>query len=241
MPADADLPFDRAHTWPRRLAAFAAGLVATTLLLHGAQRAPEVWAAFRSARASTGPITVSATREPSPTPRTTLAPAGTGASAPSRGTGAVARRGRAVSFPPQLGDLGRDGEVRAFLTFELSGVPAERPSKSARLYVSPQRGGRPLDPRYFSTVWIETVALGSVLTAAAFDAPGRTIERVPLVRLGAAPIDVTDAVRAARDAGEPRLTFRLRFALGGDDDDEADTWIVATSPNTTRLEVDLAP
>ena len=142
--------------------------------------------------------------------------------------------------PPSFGDRGRDKEHRGFLTFSLNNIDRNVNIVSAKLYSAKGGQSGDLNSRYFKTVVVEELDLGSGLDRSDFSLPGVMLLKVGLNKLTREPIDVTQAVKRAHRRGKEMVSFRFRFSVGNDNDNEDDSWAFSYSRGTTRLEIELS-
>lgn len=158
-----------------------------------------------------------------------------------------------VSNPNQiaLGDSGRGKSQRAFITFDLSVLPAGVDIRRADLVM--RLGGANGDPAktdpgasgFFGNFVVESVDIGSKLDAGDYNKAGLSLGQYP-TRLfrdnwnTTHPVDVPTAILSALSAGKRSITFRLRFLSEWDNDDEGDSIALDDRGDRLRLEIDYA-
>lgn len=242
------------HTLPGIITAIAGllGAVATLItalytagIIQGGPEEVSEGAGTSAGPSGTTAVEVTAPAAPPPVPpaaaplMTTLQPVTQGMGRPEGLSGSLAKGSDRAFSPPEFGDFGRAKEVRGYISFDLSGLPSGAEVENASLSIAQGGGSGDLDPRYFSTVLLETVDIGSNLSGPDFGVNGQLVKRIALGSLVSAPHDVTDAIRLARLSGKRILTFRLRFSVGHNNDDQRDVWALSYDRGRTRLEVQL--
>lgn len=149
--------------------------------------------------------------------------------------------GSSVPFsPPSLGDRQDRKEVRCFISFSLSPIPKAAEITKVTLHLVKGGASGNLNQNYFGTILIESLDIGEALDGSDFGKSAVLVKQVPLSRLQSEPHDVTQEIHRARLSGQDTITFRLRFSVGHDNDNESDSWALSYSRGQTRLEVTVA-
>jgi hypothetical protein len=149
-----------------------------------------------------------------------------------------------VGNGPKAGQPLRERVLRSFISFDLSGLPHDVEIVEAHLtLVQRDIVGNP-HLKELGDVVVDLVDYGASLGGDDFEAPV-LMENVGTLPdsglLGPKALDVTEAIRRARDKGLSRVQFRLRFSKETDDDGRTDTAVFDPAVATQRLELQAAP
>ncbi len=172
---------------------------------------------------------------------------------PDRGepprSGTVRNTGQVAGNPITLGDDGRSKSLRAFVTFDLSALPARAEIHRADLIMRRGGGnGHPVDADpgasgFFGRFVVESVTIGAKLEAADYSRAGLSLGEHATSLLQenwntTRPVDVRTAIQSVLRTGGKAITFRLRFLTDGDNDDTVDNIFLDDRGDRLRLEVD---
>ncbi|MCS6816355.1 MAG: hypothetical protein NZ746_03130 [Blastocatellia bacterium] len=152
--------------------------------------------------------------------------------------GGVDVKSLTVGNGPRIGQPPRERVVRAFLSFDLTGLPQDVEILEAHLALEQReiRGNPYLNNRLGGVV-VDLVDYGASLGGDDFGAS--VIENVGTLSedglAGVKQLDVTKVIRWAREKGLSRVQFRLRFSRETDEDGFTDTAVFDLAPTTQLL------
>ncbi|MGK7898975.1 MAG: trypsin-like peptidase domain-containing protein [Xenococcus sp. (in: cyanobacteria)] len=156
-------------------------------------------------------------------------------------SGSLNRGSNQTFSPPSFGDRGYGNEHRGFISFSLDSLAQDVNILSAKLFTVQGGQAGDLNQSYFQNVLIEEINIGNALDQQDFESPGILLAEIELSELTQKPLDVTNAVKRAQSRGKEYVTFRFRFSVGNDNDNEIDSWALSYSRGQTRLELEISP